>query len=152
MATERSFSTDVGDLVLSHFEEKPAGFARIEAIRPHDTPGWYFCDLMVLALPLQPLTWILEQVQIEGASFTMGGRGVRLVRLADPGASGTAPEPATAPPATPSASATAEDPLTAASSPPDSAPLAPESSPRDPASPRVVSLDARRTRRPPPRS
>ncbi len=148
MTTERCFSTDVGDLVLIHFEEKPAGFARVEAIRPHDTPGWYFCDLLVLALPLQPLTWILEQVQIEGQPFTMGGRGVRLARLSDPGAT----ESAAASPATPPARAAAEAPSLAGAPPADSAPLAPETSPRDSASPRVVSLADRRTRRQPPRS
>ncbi len=97
MATERNFATDVGDLVLIHFEEQPALFARIEAIRPHDTPGWYSCDLLALALPPQRMSWILEQSQIEGASYTMGGRAVRLVRLPD---AGTPAEPATPPPAT----------------------------------------------------
>ena len=77
-------STAPGDLVLVHFREQPATFARVEAIRPHERPGWFCCDLLVLAVPTQPVTWILERQQIDGDPFTMG-QGVRIERLPDVG-------------------------------------------------------------------
>ncbi len=76
-----------GDLVLIQSASKPAGFARIEAIRPHELEGWYHCDLLLLAVPPRPITWILERVQIDGGDFTMSGQPIRLERLPDLGAS-----------------------------------------------------------------
>jgi hypothetical protein len=78
-------STAPGDVVLVHFREQPATFARVEAIRPHERPGWFCCDLLVLAAPTQPVTWILQRQQIDGDPFTMGGEGVRIERLPDLG-------------------------------------------------------------------
>lgn len=75
-----------GDVVLVHLDGAPAGYARIEEIRAHARPGWNECDLLFLAQPLQPVTWILERAQIDGAPFTMGGRPVRIERLPEPGA------------------------------------------------------------------
>ncbi len=75
-----------GDVVLIHLEGKPASFARLEDVRAHQRPGWYFCDLLVLGVPLQAITWILEREQIDGAEFTMGGRLVRIERMPDMGA------------------------------------------------------------------
>lgn len=74
-----------GDVVLIHFQDRPATFARIEDVRPHGRPGWFLCDLLVLSIPPQPVTWILEREQIDGTSFTMGGQPVRLERLPDAG-------------------------------------------------------------------
>lgn len=74
-----------GDVVLVHLDGKPAGYARIEELRRHARPGWYECDLLFLAQPLQPVTWILEREQIDGAPFTMGGRPVVIERLPDLG-------------------------------------------------------------------
>jgi hypothetical protein len=78
-------STAPGDVVLIHFREQPASFARVEAIRPHERPGWFYCDLLVLSVPTQPVSWILQQHQIDGTPFTMGGEGVRIDRLPDLG-------------------------------------------------------------------
>ncbi len=75
-----------GDVVLVHYQGKPASFARVENVRPHPRPGWFFCDLLVLAVPAQPVTWILERTQIDGVEFTMGGRPVRLEKLPELGA------------------------------------------------------------------
>ena len=84
MAAKRG--TLPGDVVLVHYQGKPASFARVEAIRPHGRPGWHLCDLLVLAVPAQPVTWILERAQIDGVEFTMGGQPVRLERLPELGA------------------------------------------------------------------
>lgn len=83
MAAHRG--THPGDVVLVHYQGKPASFARIDDVRPHGRPGWFLCDLLVLAVPPQPVTWILERAQIDGTEFTMGGQPVRLERLADLG-------------------------------------------------------------------
>lgn len=74
-----------GDVVLVHLDGKPAGYARLEEIRRHARPGWYECDLLFLAQPLQPVTWILEREQVDGTPFTMGGRPVQIERLPDLG-------------------------------------------------------------------
>ena len=84
MANRRS--TQPGDVVLIYLVGKPASFARVEDIRPHPRPGWYFCDLLVLGVPPQPLTWILERDQMDGTEFTMGGQPVRLEALGELGA------------------------------------------------------------------
>ena len=76
-----------GDLVLIQSGEKPAGFARVEAIRPHELEGWFHCDLLLLAVPPRPITWILDQSQIDGADFTMSGQPIRLERLPELGTS-----------------------------------------------------------------
>ncbi|MFM7143687.1 MAG: hypothetical protein ACKO2K_17420 [Alphaproteobacteria bacterium] len=82
----RPRGTGPGDLVLVHFQGRPATFARIEDIRPQGRPGWFFCDLLVLTVPPQPMTWILEREQIDGVGFTMGGQPVRIERAPDVGA------------------------------------------------------------------
>ncbi|HYC22781.1 MAG TPA: hypothetical protein VEI94_08755 [Candidatus Bathyarchaeia archaeon] len=79
-------STNPGDIVLIHVQGRAASFARVEAVRPHDRRGWYYCDLLVLAVPPQAVSWILERAQIDGADFTMGGRPVRIERMPDIGA------------------------------------------------------------------
>lgn len=78
-------STAPGDVVLIHFRDQPASFARIEEIRRHERPDWFYCDLLMLALPPQPVTWILRREQIDGSAFTMGGESVRIERLPDLG-------------------------------------------------------------------
>lgn len=74
-----------GDLVLIVSGGDPAGFARIEAIRPHELDGWFHCDLLLLAVPPRPITWILEREQIDGVEFSMSGQPIRLERLPDLG-------------------------------------------------------------------
>ena len=66
------------DVVLIYFEDQPLAFARIEAITPDHKPGWYHTKLLLLQLPLQPVTWILRDVYIDGEEFTMGGKRMRL--------------------------------------------------------------------------
>lgn len=78
-------STQPGDVVLVHFREQPASYARVEDIRLHERRGWFFCDLLFLGVPPQPVTWILQRHQIDGEAFTMGGEGVRIEPLPELG-------------------------------------------------------------------
>ncbi|MFP6663835.1 MAG: hypothetical protein VCC00_06520 [Deltaproteobacteria bacterium] len=84
MTSERH--TGPGDLLLIQADGNPAGFARVEAIRPHELEGWFHCDLLLLAVPPRPITWILEQEQLDGKDFTMSGQPMRLERLPEIGA------------------------------------------------------------------
>ncbi len=68
----------IKDLVLVYIDAKPAFYARIEAVAPDVKPGWWQVRLLVLTVPLQLYTWILDESQLNGAPFTMGGTPVRL--------------------------------------------------------------------------
>ena len=68
-------------LVLVHLDRQPAFYARIDAISPDVKRGWYQVELLVLSLLPQIVVWILEEAQINGEEFTMGGRPVRLELL-----------------------------------------------------------------------
>ncbi|MCG3120536.1 MAG: hypothetical protein ALAOOOJD_03280 [bacterium] len=72
------------DIVLVHFENKPAFFARVERIDPDYKRGWWHVKFFVLALPLQVITWIIDDEQIRGADFTMGGVPVRIEKVVPP--------------------------------------------------------------------
>ena len=67
-----------GDVVLVHYREKPAVYARIERIEPDIKKGWYQVTLLLLTIPAQTVTWILRDEYINGTSFTMGGQLMRL--------------------------------------------------------------------------
>jgi len=77
-------STTIYDLVSVYIENKPAFFARIEEISPDIKPGWWQVKLLVLTHPLQVFSWILEESQINGAPFTMGGTPVFLEKVVSP--------------------------------------------------------------------
>lgn len=72
------------DLVLIYFEDEPTGFARVEEITPDIKKDWYHVRLLLLNLPLQTITWILRDVYIDGAEFTMGGHRIRLEKVEAP--------------------------------------------------------------------
>ena len=67
-----------GEVVLIYFNEQPGVFARIEAIEPDIKKDWYRITLLLLTLPVGPVTWILRESYIDGESFTMDGQPVRL--------------------------------------------------------------------------
>ncbi|CAB1061439.1 hypothetical protein D1BOALGB6SA_6212 [Olavius sp. associated proteobacterium Delta 1] len=77
MATEN-------DLVLIYLEDEPLSFARIEDILADSKPGWYHVKLLLLQIPPQIVSWILRDVYIEGAEFTMQGKRMRLEKVAAP--------------------------------------------------------------------
>lgn len=72
------------DLVLVNIEHKPAFYARIEEISPDVKPGWWQIKLLVLTHPYQIYTWILDESQINGAPFTMGGTPIALEKVVSP--------------------------------------------------------------------
>jgi hypothetical protein len=67
-----------GELVLIHYEDKPALYARIEAIAFDVKKDWYQLTLLLLSIPSQVVTWILREEYIDGGTFTMGGHAMRL--------------------------------------------------------------------------
>lgn len=74
----------VHDLVLAHIDNKPAFYARIEEITPDVKPGWWNVTLLVLTVPLQVYHWILDESQVNGAPFTMGGTPIVLEKVVSP--------------------------------------------------------------------
>ena len=62
MTTER-------DIVLIYSKGTPLTFARIEEISPDIKPNWYHVKLLILQMPLQPVTWILRDSYINGEEF-----------------------------------------------------------------------------------
>ena len=89
--------TTENDVVLIHFEDKPLSFARVEEISPDVKKDWYHVKLLLLQVPLQEVTWILRDVYIDGAEFTMDGKRMRLEKVVgpepgEPEAAGEGPE------------------------------------------------------------
>ena len=72
------------DLVLIYFEDEPLSYARIEEILADSKPDWYHVKLLLLQIPIQIVTWILRDVYIEGAEFTMNGKRMRLEKVVVP--------------------------------------------------------------------
>ncbi|GEM_PF-1054789 len=72
------------DLVLVYIQHQPAFFARIEKITPDVKKNWWQVTLLILQLPVQPTTWILDENQIREEDFTMGGIPVRLEKVVPP--------------------------------------------------------------------
>ena len=72
------------DVVLIYFEDQPLAFARIEDISPDIKKDWYHVKLLLLQVPLQVVSWILRDTYIDGAEFTMGGKRLRLEKVACP--------------------------------------------------------------------
>ena len=77
-------ATTIHDLVLAHIDNKPAFYARIEEITPDVKPGWWKVKLLVLTVPLQVYTWILDESQVNGAPFTMGETPIMLEKVLSP--------------------------------------------------------------------
>jgi hypothetical protein len=75
------YMTTVGDLVLVRQEEQPAFFARIEDIWTDAKPGWYQVKFLVLQIPIEETVWILREGYINGETFTMNGRKMRIEKL-----------------------------------------------------------------------
>lgn len=72
------------DIVLVHIENQPAFFARVERIDPDYKRGWWHVKFFVLALPMQVITWIIDDEQIRGGDFTMGGVPMRIEKVDPP--------------------------------------------------------------------
>lgn len=75
---------NINDIVLVNVDKKPGFYARIEEINPDIKPGWWQVRLLVFTFPLQVFTWILDEFQLEGADFTMGGTPIRMDPVVSP--------------------------------------------------------------------
>ena len=76
------------DIVLIYLEDQPLVFSRVDSILPDSKPDWYHIRLLMLQVPLQVTTWILKDTYINGDTFTMNGKRMRLEKV-------VAPEPPT---------------------------------------------------------
>lgn len=72
------------EIVLINIEDKPAFYARVEAITTDVKPKWWRVKFLFLTIPLQVATWIIDDEQIRGADFTMGGTPFRIEKIVIP--------------------------------------------------------------------
>jgi hypothetical protein len=76
--------TTINDLVLIYVEDKPMAFARVEDIQPDMKRGWFQIKLLILQIPPTIVTWILRDIYINGAEYTMGGQKMRIEKVVVP--------------------------------------------------------------------
>lgn len=74
----------VNDVVLVYVDGKVGFYARIEEIEPDYKQGWWQVQLLVLTFPLQIFNWILDERQLAGGEFTMGGTPLRMEKVVSP--------------------------------------------------------------------
>ena len=72
------------DVVLIYFEDAPVVFGRVEHITADHKKDWFQVTILMLAVPLQTVTWILREEYINGAEFTMEGQKVKLEKVVAP--------------------------------------------------------------------
>jgi len=72
------------DVVLIYVEDDPISFARIEEIRPDVKKDWFTIKLLMLQIPLKPVTWILKADYITGDPFYMNGQMLRIEKVICP--------------------------------------------------------------------
>jgi hypothetical protein len=70
-----------GEVLLVHFQEKPAFYIRIDQLAPDRKKGWWQVNFTALTLPSEHIVWLLDNDQIRGADFTMQGNPIRLERV-----------------------------------------------------------------------
>ncbi len=74
----------VNDVILVYLEDSPLFYARIESIIPDAKKDWYHIKLLILQLPLQVVTWILKDDYINGETYHMNGKKMRLEKVECP--------------------------------------------------------------------
>ncbi len=72
------------EVILIYMHEKPVFFARIESVKPDVKKNWWKMTFTILTLPLQSMTWTLDNDQMRGSSYTMGGNPMRIERVDAP--------------------------------------------------------------------
>lgn len=72
------------DLVLIYLEDHPAFYARVEKITVDVKPKWWRVKFLMLSVPPQFITWIIDDEQIRGSDFTMDGTPVRIEKVVAP--------------------------------------------------------------------
>ncbi len=70
-----------GDVVLIHYRDEPAMYARIEAIEADVKKDWYRVTFLLLTIPSQTVTWILREEYFNGTPFTMGGNPMMITEV-----------------------------------------------------------------------
>ncbi len=73
-----------GEVVLVYLQNQPAFYARIEALEPDRKKGWWQLSFLILSIPPQLTTWILDDDQVRGSDFTIQGNPIRLERVKAP--------------------------------------------------------------------
>ena len=68
----------INDVVLIYLEDSPVSFARVENIQPDHKKDWFQITLLLLQIPLQEATWILKADYINGETFLMSGKKMRI--------------------------------------------------------------------------
>ncbi|NVM20988.1 MAG: hypothetical protein HWN68_04335 [Desulfobacterales bacterium] len=84
----------IGDIVLVYQEEQPAFFACIEDISADPKPDWYQVKLLILRVPVAEAVWVLREEYVNGETFTMDGRRIRIEKVRGPNEPEGQPSPA----------------------------------------------------------
>lgn len=74
----------VNDIVLIYLEDTPVSFAKVESILPDTKKEWFHIKLLMLQIPLQVVTWILKQEYINGETFSMNDKKMRIEKVETP--------------------------------------------------------------------
>lgn len=74
----------IGQVILVYVEEEPGFFARVERVQPDKKKGWWQLTFLVLTIPLKSMSWILDDEQMRGQSFTMNGVAMQIKQVEAP--------------------------------------------------------------------
>jgi hypothetical protein len=61
-----------GEVILIHLDSSPAYFARVDRIEPDVKDGWWNLEFLLLTLPAERITWVIEESHMAGAQFMIG--------------------------------------------------------------------------------
>jgi len=84
------------EVLMVYFQQQPSFFMRVERVDADLKKGWWRLHFITLTIPIEAVTWILDEVQMRDEGFTMDGQPVRLERVGSEihlPSSGPAPEP-----------------------------------------------------------
>ena len=74
----------VGEVVLVYIDNEPGFFARIESIEPDRKKSWWQMSFLILSIPLKTMTWILDDEQVRGQTFTMNSVPMQIKKVEAP--------------------------------------------------------------------
>lgn len=61
-----------GEVILIHLDGSPAYFARVDRIEPDVKDGWWKLEFLLLTLPAERITWVIDESHMTGAQFMIG--------------------------------------------------------------------------------
>ncbi len=61
-----------GEVILIHLDGSPTYFARVDRIEPDVKDGWWKLEFLLLTLPAERITWVIEESHMAGAQFMIG--------------------------------------------------------------------------------